>query len=246
VAENLYVRNNWQDSIRQRILQSPLGVAGNYVYSDNDFIFLGNIVEQLSGRSLDAFCQEHFYRPMGMYATGFKPLERFKFDRLIPTESEKQFRRQTTRGDVHDEGAALMGGVAGHAGLFSSAYDLAILYQMLLNNGVYQDRRYLQPETIRLFTNYQRKGSRRGLGFDKPESDNKARKDPYPSLWASATTFGHTGFTGTCVWADPQRELVYVFLSNRVHPTRDNNKLAQLQVRGKIQDALYSAIDADQ
>jgi beta-N-acetylhexosaminidase len=181
-----------------------------------------------------------------MYATGFKPLDRFKADRLIPTENEKQFRRQTTRGDVHDEGAALMGGVAGHAGLFSSAYDLAILYQMLLNNGVYQGRRYLQPETIRLFTSYQRNGSRRGLGFDKPESDNKARKDPYPSLWASAATFGHTGFTGTCVWADPQRDLVYIFLSNRVHPTRDNNKLSQLQVRGKIQDALYAAIGADQ
>ncbi len=246
VAENLYVRNNWQDSIRQRILQSPVGVAGNYVYSDNDFIFLGNIVEQLSGRSLDIFCQENFYRPMGMYATGFKPRERFSTDRMVPTENERQFRRQTTRGDVHDEGAALMGGVAGHAGLFSSAYDLAILYQMLLNNGVYQGRRYLQPETIKLFTSYQRNGSRRGLGFDKPETGNKMRKDPYPSLWASAATFGHTGFTGTCVWADPQQNLVYVFLSNRVHPTRDNNKLSQLQVRGKIQDALYSAIGVDQ
>jgi CubicO group peptidase (beta-lactamase class C family) len=133
-------------------LQSPLGVAGNYIYSDNDFIFLGNIVEQLSGKSLEAFCQENFYRPMGMYATGFTPRNRFGLDRLVPTETEKNFRRQTTRGDVHDEGAALMGGVAGHAGLFSNAYDLAILYQMLLNKGVYQGRRYLQPETIRLFT----------------------------------------------------------------------------------------------
>lgn len=246
VAENLYVRNDWQDTIRQRILQSPLGPSGNYVYSDNDFIFLGSIVEQLSGKSLDAFCQEYFYRPMGMTTTGFRPRERFTVDRLVPTETEKNFRRQTTRGDVHDEGAALMGGIAGHAGLFSSAYDLAILYQMLLNKGTYQGRRYLEPETIRVFTSYQRSGSRRGLGFDKPEPDNRSRKDPYPSLWASATTFGHTGFTGTCVWADPQRDLVYVFLSNRVYPTRDNSKLAQLQVRGKIQDALYSAIGADE
>ncbi len=246
VADDLFVRNDWQDSIRLRILQSPLGPTGNYVYSDNDFIFLGNIVEQLSGQSLDAFCQEHFYRPMGMYATGFKPRDRFLLGRLVPTETEKHFRRQTTRGDVHDEGAALMGGVAGHAGLFSTAYDLAILYQMLLNKGLYQGRRYLQPETIRLFTDYQRTGSRRGLGFDKPENNNSARKDPYPSLWASTATFGHTGFTGTCVWADPQQELVYVFLSNRVNPTRENNRLSQLQVRGKIQDALYSAIGADQ
>ena len=228
------------------MLQSPVGPAGKYVYSDNDFIFLGHIVEQLSGRSLDAYCQEHFYRPLGMYATGFTPRERFALDRLVPTEREKHFRGQTTRGDVHDEGAALMGGVAGHAGLFSNAYDLAILYQMLLNQGSYQGRRYLQPETIRLFTDYQRNGSRRGLGFDKPEPDNKMRRDPYPSLLASAPTFGHTGFTGTCVWTDPQRELVYVFLSNRVNPTRDNNKLSQLQVRGKIQDALYSAIGADE
>lgn len=246
VADRLYVRNDWQDTIRQRILQSPVGPAGKYVYSDNDFIFLGHIVEQLSGRSLDAYCQEHFYRPLGMYATGFTPRERFALDRLVPTEREKHFRGQTTRGDVHDEGAALMGGVAGHAGLFSNAYDLAILYQMLLNQGSYQGRRYLQPETIRLFTDYQRSGSRRGLGFDKPEPDNKLRRDPYPSLLASGTTFGHTGFTGTCVWTDPQRELVYVFLSNRVNPTRDNNKLSQLQVRGKIQDALYSAIGADE
>lgn len=246
VAENLYVRNNWQDTIRQRILQSPLGPSGNYVYSDNDFIFLGSIVEQLSGQSLESYCQDHFYRPMGMYATGFKPRDRFTVDRLVPTETEKHFRRQTTRGDVHDEGAALMGGIAGHAGLFSNAYDLAILYQMLLDKGVYQGRRYLQPETIRLFTDYQRGGSRRGLGFDKPETDNVMRRDPYPSLFASASTFGHTGFTGTCVWVDPQRDLVYVFLSNRVYPTRDNAKLSQLQVRGKIQDALYSAIGGDQ
>ncbi len=246
VADRLYIRNDWQDTIRLRILQSPVGPGGKYIYSDNDFIFLGHIVEQLSGRSLDAYCQDHFYRPLGMYATGFKPRERFTIDRLVPTETEKHFRGQTTRGDVHDEGAALMGGVAGHAGLFSNAYDLAILYQMLLNEGVYQGRRYLQPETIRLFTGYQRSDSRRGLGFDKPELDNKMRRDPYPSLLASPATFGHTGFTGTCVWTDPQRELVYVFLSNRVNPTRDNNKLSQLQIRGKIQDALYNAIGADQ
>lgn len=246
VAENLFVRNDWQDSIRKRILQSPLGPSGNYVYSDNDFIFLGSIVEQVSGKSLDAFCQDHFFRPMGMFTTGFKPRDRFTTDRLVPTETETYFRRQTTRGDVHDEGAALMGGIAGHAGLFSSAYDLAILYQMLLNKGVYQGRRYLQPETIQLFTSYQRSGSRRGLGFDKPEANNKMRRDPYPSLLAAPATFGHTGFTGTCVWADPQHELVYIFLSNRVYPTRDNNRLSQLQVRGKIQDALYSAIGADE
>jgi CubicO group peptidase (beta-lactamase class C family) len=165
---------------------------------------------------------------------------------LVPTETEKHFRRQTTRGDVHDEGASLFGGVAGHAGLFSNAYDLSILYQMLLNGGVFNGRRYLKTETVKLFTAYNSEVSRRGFGFDKPEKDNTLRKDPYPSLLSSPMTFGHTGFTGTCVWVDPAYDLVYIFLSNRVYPTRDNNKLSQLSIRGKIQDAIYRAIGVDQ
>jgi beta-N-acetylhexosaminidase len=146
---------------------------------------------------------------------------------------------------VHDEGASMFGGIAGHAGLFSNAYDLSLLYQMLLNKGEFNGVRYLRPETIQLFTTYNSKISRRGLGFDKPEKDNLLRKDPYPSLLSSPSTFGHTGFTGTCVWVDPQYDLVYIFLSNRVFPTRDNNKLSQLLIRGKIQDALYKALGAD-
>jgi CubicO group peptidase (beta-lactamase class C family) len=149
---------------------------------------------------------------------------------------------QTTRGDVHDEGASMFGGVAGHAGLFSNAYDLSLLYQMLLNGGTLNGVQFLKPETIQLFTAYHSKISRRGYGFDKPEKDNRIRKDPYPSALASPSTFGHTGFTGTCVWVDPEYDLVYIFLSNRVFPTRDNNKLSQLGIRGKIQDALISAI----
>jgi CubicO group peptidase (beta-lactamase class C family) len=136
----------------------------------------------------------------------------------------------------------MFGGISGHAGLFSNAYDLAILYQMLLNGGSFQGRQYLKPETISLFTGYQVEGSRRGLGFDKPERDNYTRKDPYPSQLASASTFGHTGFTGTCVWVDPARDLVYVFLSNRVHPTRDNGKLSSLFIRGRIQDAIIQSV----
>lgn len=116
---------------------------------------------------------------------------------------------------------------------------------MLLNGGELNGERYLKPETIRLFTSYNSKISRRGLGFDKPEKDNAIRKDPYPSLLASPKTFGHTGFTGTCVWVDPEHELVYIFLSNRVHPTRDNNKLGQLLIRGKIQDAIYKALGVE-
>lgn len=242
VAENIYMRNDYQDTMLQRILQSKLTQQGKYVYSDNDFIFLGKIVEQVSGMTLDEYASKTFYQPMGMTTTGFKPRNRFAVDRIVPTETEKHFRMQTTQGDVHDEGASMFGGVAGHAGLFSNAYDLAMLYQMLLNGGTFNGERYLKKETIDLFTAYHSKNSRRGYGFDKPEKDNAIRKDPYPSFLASSETFGHTGFTGTCVWVDPKNSLVYVFLSNRVYPTRDSNKLGQMGIRGKIQDAIYRAL----
>ncbi len=243
VAENLYMKNEWQDTMIKRILQSPLGKHGRYVYSDNDFIFLGKIVEQLTGMTLDQYVLKTFYSKIGMRTTGFKPRERFwKDEVIIPTEYEKHFRRQLIQGDVHDEGASMFGGVAGHAGLFSNAYDLAMLYQMLLNGGTFNGERFLKEETIKLFTAYHSKDSRRGFGFDKPEKDNITRKEPYPSELASPLTFGHTGFTGTCVWVDPKYDLVYIFLSNRVNPTRNNPLLSSLLVRGKIQDAIIEAI----
>ena len=242
VAENVYLRNDWNDTMFSRILDSPLGRKDRYVYSDNDFIFLGKIVEQLSGLTLDQYVEKNFYSPMGLQTTGFKPRSKFALEKLVPTEEEKHFRQQLTRGDVHDEGASMFGGVAGHAGLFSNSYDLAMLYQMLLNGGELNGRRYLRPETIRLFTSYHSKVSRRGYGFDKPEKDNKIRKEPYPSSLASPQTFGHTGFTGTCVWVDPKYDLIYIFLSNRVYPTRDNPRLSSLSVRGKVQDAIYRAL----
>ncbi len=133
VAENIYLRNDWEDTIMNRILKSPLSAKGKYVYSDNDFIFLGKIVEAISGLPLDEYVEKTFYRKMGMRTTGFKPRNEFSLDKIVPTEMEPHFRRQLIRGDVHDEGASLFGGVAGHAGLFSDAYDLAMLYQMLLN-----------------------------------------------------------------------------------------------------------------
>jgi beta-N-acetylhexosaminidase len=242
VAENLYIRDDWQDTMFTRILNSPLGRRDRYVYSDNDFIFLGKIVEQLSGLTLDQFVEKTFYRPMGMQSTGYLPRKKFPLEKIVPTEEEKHFRRQLTWGDVHDEGASMFGGVAGHAGLFSNSYDLALLYQMLLNGGTFNGQRYLKPETIKLFTAYQSDVSRRGFGFDKPEKDNRLRKEPYPSELASPETFGHTGFTGTCVWVDPKYDLIYIFLSNRVYPSRDNPRLSALGVRGKVQDAIYRAI----
>ena len=243
VAENIYLRNDWHDTLMKRILLSPLGRHGRYVYSDNDFIFLGKIVEQITGMTLDQYVLKTFYSKLGMKTTGFKPRERFwKEGLIVPTEFEKHFRRQLIQGDVHDEGASMFGGVAGHAGLFSNAYDLAMLYQMLLDGGTFNGQRLLKEETIKLFTAYHSRDSRRGYGFDKPEKDNVTRREPYPSELASSQTFGHTGFTGTCVWVDPKYNLVYIFLSNRVNPTRNNPLLSSLLVRGKIHDAIIDAI----
>ena len=245
VAENMYIREDWIDTMYRRILQSDVGPIGKYIYSDNDFIFMGKIVEAISGKSLDQYVQETFYDPLGMMTTGFKPRDRFPVDRIAPTEQETMFRKQLIRGDVHDPGSAMFGEVAGHAGLFSDAYDLAILEQMLLNGGTLNGQRFLKKETIDYFTAYHSDSSRRALGFDKPEKDNATRKEAYPCLSASSLTFGHTGFTGTCVWVDPQYHLIFVFLSNRVNPS-GSNKLSELSVRGSIMEAVYKALNIEQ
>jgi CubicO group peptidase (beta-lactamase class C family) len=146
------------------------------------------------------------------------------------------------QGDVHDPGAAMFGGVAGHAGLFSNAYDIAVIMQMLLNGGKMNGKQYLKKTTVDLFTAYHSAKSRRGYGFDKPEKDNPTRPDPYPCIASSPLTFGHTGFTGTCTWADPAKKLVYVFLSNRINPSSDNTLLLKMNIRTTIQDIIYQSI----
>ena len=242
VAENMYMPAARIDSMYQKILTSKLGPANTYVYSDNDFIFLGKVVEDITGKSLDEYTQKTFYTPLGMSTTGFKPREHLPLNQIVPTETETYFRLQQIRGDVHDPGAAMFGGVAGHAGLFSNASDLAKLYVLLLNGGKLNGIRLLKKETIDYFTAYHSLISRRGLGFDKPEKDNASSKNPYPSKSASDLTFGHTGFTGIGVWADPKYNLVYIFLSNRVNPTSENNKLGTMNVRGNIQEIIYQSI----
>ena len=243
VADGMYIRNDWEDTMYNRILQSRLGPEGNYIYSDNDFIFLGKVVEALSGRTLDQYAKDEFYDKLNLASTGFKPRERFPLSRIIPTEFEVSFRNQLLRGDVHDPGAAMFGGVSGHAGLFSTAYDLAIMAQMLLNHGSFNGQQFIQKQTIDLFSAYQSAFSRRGYGFDKPEKDNATRKDPYPCFSASPLTIGHTGYTGTCVWIDPAYNLVFIFLSNRVNPFGGvNTKISTLNVRRNIQETIYKSL----
>jgi beta-N-acetylhexosaminidase len=252
VANELYMRNDWRDTMYQRMLQSELGPKGKYVYSDNDFIFLGKIVEQITGISLDEYVRKTFYEPLDLHNTGFLPRNHLSINQIVPTEREVLFRRQQLRGDVHDPGAAMFGGIAGHAGLFSTAYELAVLMQMLCNGGSIANHQFFKKETVDLFTAYGSENSRRGLGFDKPErmvmkqyigKDTLMRKDGYPSMLSSEQTFGHTGYTGTCVWTDPTNKIVYVFLSNRVYPDGGTNtRLLSLNVRGKVQDELYKIL----
>ena len=240
VTENLYMKNAWKDTIYKRILTSAVGLKGKYIYSDNDYIFLGKVVEHLTGMPMDKYVLQNFYEPMQLKSTGYDPLLRNNLEDIAPTENEKIFRTQLIQGTVHDPGAAMMGGVAGHAGLFSNAYDLAAIMQMLLNGGSFKGKQYFKKQTVDLFTAYNSNSSRRGFGFDKPEKDNATRKEPYPSIQSSPLTFGHTGFTGTSAWADPETGMVFVYLSNRVYPDGSNTML-KLNVRSKIMDVLYEA-----
>ena len=243
VAENLFLRNDWRDTIYKRILNSKLGPRGKYIYSDNDFIFLGKLVEAVSGLPLDEYVQKEFYEPMGLASTGFRPRERFPLSRIAPTEKEKYFRLQHLQGDVHDPGAALFGGVSGHAGLFSTANDMASIMEMLIDGGIWKGKRYISRETIRLFIAYHSPFSRRGYGFDKPEKDNATRTEAYPALRNSPLTFGHTGYTGTGVWADPAHRIVFIFLSNRVNPDGgENTKLLRMNIRGRMMEQVYLAM----
>lgn len=243
VAQRLYLRSDYWKTMNQSIVDSKLLTPDKYVYSDNDFIFMGDVVQAVSGLRIDEYADKYFYKPMGLHSIGFTPRNRFDTNLVAPTEMDTYFRHQHLHADVHDEGAAMFGGVAGHAGLFGNAEDLAAILQMFLNGGTFNGKRYIRKKTISLFTAYNSKISRRGIGFDKPQKDNFTTTDPhpYPSRFASPQTFGHTGYTGINVWVDPKYDLVYVFLSNRVNPTRSTN-LYKYNINGAILDSIYEAI----
>lgn len=239
VADSFFMKKNYfYDVMWKQMLASPVRTRGKYVYSDLSMYFMKEIVETISQTPLQNYVKQNFYDPLGMYTTGYNPRYRFTKSRIVPTEDDHYFRKTLLWGYVHDQGAAMIGGVSGHAGLFSGASDLAILYQMLLNRGTYGGERYFKPSTVDLFTSKESAVSRRGYGFDRWEPDTSKH---YPSYLASPQTYGHTGYTGTCVWVDPRDNLVYIFLSNRVNP-EVNNRLIHLNIRSRIQDILYKAI----
>jgi len=200
---------------------------------------LMKVIENEGKTSLDKYIQSNFYKPMNLNRLTYKPMDRFSKREVVPTTKEERFRNQLIHGYVHDESAALLGGVGGNAGLFGNAESVAPLFQMLLNDGEYGGMNYLSPETIALFTKQQR-GTKRGLGFDV----NTKSGTRVCSRQASAKTYGHTGFTGTCVWVDPETDLIFVFLSNRIHPDIKNRKLFRKKVRTRMHNLIYDALDS--
>ncbi|NBC24717.1 MAG: serine hydrolase [Bacteroidetes bacterium] len=241
VANRLFMKKNYVDSIYQLILDSPLRRKGQYKYSDLGLILLARIIHSIDGRTLDKFVEEEFYEPMGLKRTGFNPIDRsISPSSIVPSEYDDYFRMQVLRGYVHDMGAAMLGGVSGHAGLFTNAQELAALFQMLLNGGVYGGERFLSSKTVKLFTKRVRGASRRGIGFDMKQLNPNKSQNVAESV--SRGTFGHLGFTGIAAWADPEEELIYLFLSNRTYPSMSNKKLARNKYRKRIHEAVYRAI----
>lgn len=242
VAENIYIEPSVRDSVWNWLIETPLNSASKngfrYVYSDLGLIMLQKVVEQISNQPLDMFVEQNIYEPLGMTTTLYNPLRRFPKEQIAPTEYDQAFRGVQIQGTVHDPNAAVLGGVAGHAGLFSSAWDLAKLLQMNLQRGIYGGRQYLFPETVHHFSQSFSSRSHRGLGWNKPTGEENSSV----AAMASPNSYGHTGFTGTVVWVDPDQQLIFILLSNRVYPNANNNKITNLEIRRRMHEAVYRSL----
>ena len=241
VAENLYLVNDYEARIFDSVSKTPLGKK-KYLYSDMGFYYMPKIVKQITNQNIEDYLNEKFYLPMNLSHICYQPLNHFTRDQIAPTEYDTIFRMQLVWGDVHDQAAAMFGGVSGHAGLFSNAHDLAALMQMFLDEGVYNGVRYLKPETVRYFTKAPFAASndnRRGIGFDKLPINKKGSCTASKS--GSMRGYGHTGFTGAFVWADPSNNTVIIFLSNRVYPDTEPNTLVRTGIRTTLHDIIYEA-----
>ncbi|MDR2139042.1 MAG: serine hydrolase [Tannerella sp.] len=240
VAADFYLTDSFPTTVMHDIRNARLNPRGKYVYSCINFILLKMMVEHQMRQPMDRLLDTYFFSRLGAANLTYNPLKKMDVSQIVPTEDDRFLRRQLLRGYVHDEAAAFQGGVSGNAGLFSNANDLAKILQLYLNAGTYGGERYLSEATCRLFTESKSPTCRRGLGFDKPEADT-LKASPCSRL-APLSTYGHNGFTGTCFWVDPEHHLIYVFLSNRIHPSRVNNQLSSLKIRERIQDVIYRAI----
>lgn len=239
VAKDLWIRNDYADTIYKRIIESGITPGHHYEYSDLGYYFVKKIVEKQTGKRNDEFVTDEIYKVLGLKNIGYFPQSFAPLGRIVPTENDMAFRKQLIHGYVHDPGAAMLGGAGGHAGLFANSTDLAAIMQLFLNKGKVGNKELLSPAVVDEFTRVQVAGNRRGAGFDKP---TLSRKNGPCCDEASAESYGHSGFTGTFAWADPVHKINYVFLSNRVHPNADVNKLAKLGIRSEIQKIIYKAV----
>ncbi|NPA37414.1 MAG: serine hydrolase [Chlorobi bacterium] len=237
LSDNFYMNRNFKDSVLNRVMTVKLNKKKEYLYSDLGYFFLQRIIEKEYKQRLDSAFMSQFSKPLGLDRLLYLPLRRYSCNEIAPTGKDATFRREMICGYPNDKGAAMMGGVAGHAGLFGNACDIAVFSDMLLNKGIYGGKRYIKESTIEIFTSRQNGHNRRGLGFDKPETDPD--KDTPASVFASPDSYGHSGYTGTFLWIDPEYELIYIFLSNRVYPDNYNRKLIKNNIRTRIQDIVY-------
>lgn len=243
VAEDLYMLSSYRDTIFQRILETKLKKKKKYKYSDLGYYFMNEIIKQITNENQDSYA-ENIYKKLGLHNIGYHPRKKWSIDRIPPTEHDTLFRHQLVHGDVHDQGAALLGGVGGHAGLFSNASNLAVIMQMYLNQGFYGGDTILSKDVIKKYTSspyYKSNNNRRGITFDKPVRDGAG--GPTCFECASYSSFGHSGFTGNLTWADPESGILYVFLSNRVYPDAENHKLIRMNIRTEIMKVITSACD---
>ena len=244
--ENLYVKDRFVRKIYRQANRSEVAAVKEYRYSGLAFLLFPKVVEDLGGMPFETYLQRNFYSPLGCDSLLFRPALRYSRETTVPTELDTLFRHDLTRGWVHDENASLMGGISGNAGLFGTAEDLGVLMQLYANYGTLGGRRLLDSATVREFARvqYPENGNRRGLGFDKPLPGNADMpvEEAYPAPMASPGSFGHSGFTGTFVWADPENQLVYIFLSNRVYPSREHQALYTLGLRTRVQQVFYEAL----
>jgi CubicO group peptidase (beta-lactamase class C family) len=247
VIPGMYAKPNLKDSIWSWMIKSDLIEKEDslkpygYVYSDIGFYLIQRLIETVTGIPLNEFLDEYLYTPIGLKHISYLPKNKFPIKQIAPTEVDNTFRKGIIQGNVHDEIASIFGGIAGHAGLFSNAYSLAVLMQMNLQNGYYGGIQYINPRTLSDFTMRQYTFNRRGLGWDKPQIIGHEYNPA--SFHATMNSYGHSGFTGTFVWVDPGFDLVYIFLSNRTYPDIRNKKLIDSEVRKRIQTVIYSSID---
>lgn len=243
VADGLYVVDSYPDTVYKAIRESPLLKVKKYAYSDLGFVILPKVIEQLSGEKYEDFLRNRLYGKLGAASLKFHPATTEPKTRIIPTEFDQDFRHELLQGFVHDETAALLGGVSGNAGLFGCMGDVAKVMQLYLQNGKYGNERYISEETLKTWTSShtQKSNNRRGYGFDKPglQARKGSSRERYPSASPSEKSYGHSGFTGTFVWADPVDQLLFVFLSNRVYPDRDNHKINKLRIRPLLLEAFF-------